>query len=173
MGRIAPVVLLSLLALPVMAQQQGPSWGVMVGSSSYSQTGYSFDMPTITGRLAHDLTPWLAAEGRLAYGASDTNNNVGMGINWLAGAYLKASIETIERLHVTAYGGYTSIDTAAEVSGRTTSVNKGGVSGGLGLDFYASTRNGINIEWMRYFDDTLRSANTTIDHVGIGYFQKF
>jgi hypothetical protein len=170
MSRFAIVCALSLVTLPAMAQQKGLSYGVMLGSSNYSQTGYSFDMPTITGRVIYNHNSWLGAEARLGYGDSATSNGVDMGIDWLAGGYLKASIETIDRLYVTAYGGYTSLDTTA-TPGST--VNKGSASGGVSLDFYADQSSGLNVEWMRYFDGTLRGANTTIDHIGIGYFQKF
>jgi len=173
MSRFAIVCALSLVSLPAMAQPKGFSWGLMFGSTNYSQTGFSFDMPTITGRAIYNLNSWLGVEGRLAYGESDTDNGIDMGMDGLGGGYLKISVETIERLYVTAYGGYATFDTTAEVGGVSTTVNKSGASAGVSFDFYASPSNGLNIEWMRYFDDTLRGVDTTIDHIGIGYFQKF
>lgn len=173
MSRFAIVCALFLVTSPVMAQQKGPSWGVMLGSSNYSDaSNYSVDMTTITGRGIYNLNSWLGVEGRLAYGDSSSSKGVSLGINWLAGGYLKASWEVIERLNITAYGGYTEADTTAK-GGGTSTVTDGSPSAGLSFDFYANSSSGLNIEWMRYLDSTARGADYTIDHIGVGYFQKF
>lgn len=174
MSRFAIVCALFLAASPVMAEQNELSWGVMLGSSNYSDaSNYSADMTTITGRGMYDINSWLGAEGRLAYGNSGSSNGVSIGINWLTGAYLKVSWEVIERLKITAYGGYTVADTTAKGSGGQSTVTDDSPSAGLSLDFYANASSGLNIEWMRYLDSTARGADYTIDHIGIGYFQRY
>lgn len=173
MSRLAIVCALCVVTSPVMADQKGVSWGVMLGSSNYSEPGFSFDMPTITGRLSYNVNRFIDVEARLAYGDSNSDNGVSMGINWLTGAYAKARWEVLERLYVTAIGGYTFADTTAKGAGWSSSVTDDGISGGLGLDFYADSSSGINVEWMRYLDSTLRGADYTLEHIGIGYFQKF
>lgn len=175
MSRLAIICALSLVTSPVLADQKGLSWGVMLGSSNYSEpNGFSLDMTTITGRAFYSLAPWLDVEGRLAYGDSGSSNDISLGINWLAGGYLKARWEVIERLYVNAYGGYTAADTTAKAAGGGSStVTDDGASVGVSFDFYASPSNGLNIEWMRYLDSSARGTNYTLDHIGVGYFQKF
>ncbi len=174
MSRFVIICALSLVTLPAMAQQKGPSWGVMLGSSNYSNTdNYSFDMTTITGRAIYNINSWLGAEGRLAYGDSSSSKGVSLGINWLTGGYLKASWEVIDRLNVTAYGGYTALDTTAKWASGTSNVTDDGFSAGLSLDFYADSSIGLNIEFMRYIDGVAYGADYTLDHIGIGYFQRF
>ena len=174
MSRFAMVCLLSLAtAAPVMAQEREFSWGIMGGSNNYSQKNFSFDMASVTGRLSYNLNQIIDVEARLAYGANTSSNGVSMGINWLTGAYAKARWEVMERLYVTALGGYTIANTTAKQSTGELSETDGGLGGGLGLDFYADRSSGLNMEWIRYFDSTRYGANYTIDHVGVGYFQKF
>ena len=174
MSRFVIICALSLITLPAMAQQKGPSWGVMLGSSNYSDaSNYSADMTTITGRAIYNINSWLGTEGRLAYGDSGSSNGVSVGINWLTGGYLKASWEIIDRLNVTAYGGYTALDITAKTAGGTSSVTDDGFSVGLSLDFYADSSSGLNIEFMRYIDSVAYGADYKLDHIGIGYFQRF
>ena len=174
MSRFAIVCTLFLVAaMPAMAQEGETFWGIMVGGNSYSQKGFSFEMPSITGRLSYNVNHFVDVEARLGYGGNTSSNGVSMGMNWLAGAYAKARWEVMERLYVTAIGGYTMANTTAKQATGRLSETDGSLGGGLGLDFYADRHSGLNMEWVRYFDSTRYGANYTIDHVGVGYFQKF
>lgn len=174
MSRFAIVCALSLAALPVMADEGRSSWGVMVGGSNYeTDDGFKFDIATLTGRLNYRLNSLLDLEARLAWGDSNSDGGAKLGINWLTGAYAKARWEVIERLYVTGMGGFTAANTTSRTAAGSASETDGGLSIGVGLDFYADSSSGINVEWIRYMDGTSYGDHFTLDHMGVGYFQKF
>lgn len=174
MSRLAIVCALCVVTSPVMAEQKGVSWGVMLGSSNYeTDNGYAFEIATVTGRVSYNLNKFLDVEARLGWGDSNSDGGASLGINWLTGAYAKARWEVMERLYVTAIGGYTIADTTVKSAAGRSTESDNGLSAGLGLDFYADSSSGLNVEYLRYLDSTAHGADYTLDHIGIGYFQKF
>ncbi len=167
---------LFLISSSVLAQGESMYYGVTLGGSEYEEVGYSADMPTLTGRLGYEIDHskyTLGGEARLGYGHKGSFNNADIKMTWLISALGKASWQVMDRVFITGYAGYTMADTKATTTLGSSKITDGSFSYGLSFDLYANSEHGLNFEWIRFLDGTMRGADYTVDYIGLGYFSRF
>jgi len=177
MPRIALVFcFLFIISSPVLAQTTNKYYGIALGNSGYEEIGYSAYMTTLTGRLGYELDYSkfiFGAEARLGYGQKAVFNDVYIQMDWLISALGKASLQAMDRVYLTAYGGYTMADTKATTVIGSSKITDNTLSYGFSIDLYASREHGLSLEWMRFLDGAMRGADYTVEYFGLGYFSRF
>ena len=164
-------------ASPVLAQQKGLYGGVMVGNHRYETLDFGFDMLAVTGRLGYEFTRNLAAEGRVAVSLEGSSRSADAQADLLLGAYGKFSWYPSRDMLFDVYGlvGFSGAQMTVQLAEGTDEADDDdvGLSFGVGMDFFADEKHGINLEWVRYLDGTLFDENYTLDHWGVGYVRRF
>ena len=159
-----------------LAQGSGLYGGVMVGNHRYETEDFGFDMLTLTGRLGYEFTRNLAAEGRVAVSTEGSSKSADAQSDILFGGYGKFSWYPSRKMLFDIYGlaGFSATQMTFQLQGDDErDDDDAGLSFGVGMNFFADENHGINIEWIRYLDGTMFNADYTLDHLGIGYVQRF
>lgn len=142
------------------------------GASTRFQEDKNLKLPALADRAGYDFNEWFGVEGRtgttgaLGADAESTtprfisalarvgwrSKDAGLGAYGLAG-YSQARLEA--EAHAP---GITLRDETAE-----------DFSYGGGIEVFFSEYNGMNVEYMRYLDE----SESTLEHIGVGYVRRF
>lgn len=136
--------------------------------------GEELNPDAIVLRAGIEMYDWLGLEARGGVGLSDDSTSVaGIGrasaeIDWLYGAYARVGVPVMDVAMPYVIGGWTRIEGEAELStggvGTSTSGNVDDVSWGAGVDLNVSETVALNLEYMRYIDD----SSDEVSALGLG-----
>ena len=138
---------------------------------------FDADIGALIGHGGYDINQFLAVEGELAIGIDDEEVSAGgfdanLGLNYLVGAYGKASYPLVETVSVYARAGIVNAELEAEVSGpggsASATESDTGYALGLGADAFLGDHGGIRFDYTRYDIEDLEA-----DAFSIGYKFRF
>ncbi len=171
------ILLIFLAAMPMSAHAEKDKayWGIMLGSVEYDDPIAKIYGTGLSGRVGYDFITYLGIEGRLL--TSSAGNDAGitnLKVDYMASLFGKLNIPMNKTRTFNFYGllGYSAMKMSYSL-GRDLYFTDNGLSYGLGFDFYADDRNGFNIEWVRYLDQTKSGTDYTVSQLGIGYIRRF
>lgn len=176
-------LLLSLLLVcvqPLTVNAGEYYWGLMGGSTSFSDDSSEYEVGTMTGRLGYRHNSYVGAEvrGALSAGADKSTElfgSVEFDVGPVYSAFVKGSVSPTEDGRIELYGllGYSSAEMEVTGPGVSATASKSGPAFGVGVDLYASNEHGLFFEWLRLQEGTAWGADYTLEHVGLGYIRYF
>ncbi len=142
------------------AQAEDGYYGGNFSFLKYSEQGVSDDasLTAIYGRLGTSFNENFSGELRVGLGMGDDSVefdglDVGVELDSMYGAYVRAGAPVSESFFPYIVFGYTRGEITASVSGfGSASASESDVSFGLGSDISVSQRVSINLEYMNYLD---------------------
>ena len=168
-------ILLPAFSLPTYAANGYA--GLSVGDANYQESGTSLDALSLTARLGVRLNRFVEFEARMATSSNESDGTNDFRLNYLAGAYAKINVLSPASSRFSAYiiGGGTYVRVRHGTSLNPVTDNDSSVSYGLGIDLFGNEHTALNLEWMRYGDSKIGTANTdyTLDILSIGVVHHF
>ena len=168
-------ILLLLFSLPSYAANGYA--GLSVGDANYQESGTSLDVLSLTARLGLRLNRFIEFETRLATSSSASNGTNDFQLVYLAGAYAKLNLLSPASSHFSAYiiGGGTYVRARHGTSLNPVTDTDSSGAYGLGIDLFGNERTALNLEWMRYGEGKIGTANNdyTFDILSIGLVHHF
>ncbi len=168
-----------LVGLSFSAHAGNGYLGLSVGNQNYQEPdiGTSVHALALTGRLGYRLARFLDVEARIGSGLEADDGNRAFRPQYLAGIYAKLNWQPMSNRHFELYvvGGKTRIRAAIGPVGNTLIENDDATSYGLGIDLFGNRTTALNLEWMRYGDGEIGTANTAyaLDVLSIGLVHHF
>jgi hypothetical protein len=176
----------------IFAESAGISGNAYVGihfsGMRYEQgDGYNVHQSMIGLRGGYEIANHFGIEGQLSTGLQDDefanptlldpNRVVTVGVDYLAGLYLRGSIFLWDpRARLYGLAGVTRGKITQDVIGSTITETKDQTdpSYGFGFEFYGDERNAVSIEFMRYLKgDDSNGINYNLDAFNLGYVHRF
>ena len=160
----------------------GPYIGGSVGQFVYQEDGVDTLYPTAFAfRLGVPIAPFLAVEGRIGTGITDSDytnvdgTDVKVGVDRLAAGYLKGSLPIAPRFSVYGLAGIASTRLRFTSPGLPDGIsNDTSFSFGAGGDVQLRGGTTLNFEWARLRSvDTDVDGNATGDMVSVGLVWHF
>lgn len=141
-------------------------------------TGYEFEVEGGAIRVGHEFNNYLAIEGQIGLTNDDEYLGVDTGIDYFVGLYARGNLFLFNP-SARVYGliGVTHAKFTATLSDDHFSISDSesdtALAYGVGIEFYGNSRNGINLELMRYMDGKENDIDYTLDAVNLGYIHRF
>ena len=173
------IALLLLLTMPLtaVADDADAYWGVMLGKTDYEDPTVDLSLLSFTGRFGYEFGKFLSLEGRLLFSGGESKAGVvdDLKIEYLGNVSAKVNLPLGDAKRVNLYGvvGYSTWKISYNSAGTDTYFTDDGVSYGVGIDLFADSINGINLEWVRYADNTKDGVDYTLDSFALGYVRRF
>lgn len=165
-----------LLSLPFSAQAGEYYYGVMLGNTTYEQSGASISSGAVSGKLGYRHNDWLSAEVHAGIGGGGSANSVDYDLNWLTSAFVKLSWAAVDdgRIRLYALGGYSAAEMEFTNATTISTASVDGASFLIGMDLFANRNHGIFIQAGRYLDGNLSAGSAyTLDGISLGYISNF
>ncbi len=173
--KFLPLAAAALFLSSLSAQAEGLYLGVSVGDSNFQQPGNTFHGLNLTGHLGYRIASFLDIEARLASSTGDTTNNYEYQLLYMGSAFAKLNWQPMASKHFELYGmiGGSYLQLRTGPTGATTDDGDVSLSYGFGIALFGSETDSLNLEWVRYGDDTLNDVDYTLDNLNIGYVHHF
>lgn len=173
---ILSTAVLSLFAVPAMAQTS-PSSPTYYGTIGYSQLdGSQGDLGAVTGRLGAQFTPHLGVEGEVSFGVRDDDFTVA-GVNgtiehqYDVALYGVATLPLSPGFELFARAGYGKTELKAKIAGFSDTADGESWNYGAGANFFLDYQNGIRADWTRR--DFTGSNAGEADVYSVSYIRRF
>jgi hypothetical protein len=147
-----------LLSNHVLAEND-PKTYAEIGYSliSYKEPGFTASPTAIRGIIGYEISPNLAAEAMLGFGAADSTQtiqglNVAFSIGTMSGVYLKPKIALSDDFEIFGRFGYAKSGAEASVVGYTLTSSGDDFSYGGGAKFRLTQNTDAVIDYMSYYD---------------------
>lgn len=170
------ISLLLFVAMPgiALAANNNFYWGAMVGKSEYEDPLANSSLLSITGRFGFSLFPFLDIEGRVATSGSESNSTIdNLQVDYLGNVSAKLNFPISNRVNLYGIGGISAWRISYDNAGIQTQFTGDGLSYGIGIELFADENNGLNLEYVRYADETQDGTAYELNHWGLGYVQRF
>ena len=175
--KFIPLTAILLLAFSLPSHAANGYAGLSVGDANYQESGTSLDALSLTARLGLRLNRFIEFEARLATSSSESTGTNDFQLVYLAGAYAKLNILAPASSHFSLYitGGGTYVRATHGTSLNPVTDNDSSGSYGLGIDLFGNEQTALNLEWMRYGDSKIGTADNdyTLDILSIGIVHHF
>ena len=168
------------LSSAVLVHAQPAGWqglyaGATVSRIAYKEEGFSTAYPVaIGGKFGKQFNPNFAIEGRIGFGVSDDEVDVGglpvkLEIDNYYGVYLKGMLPVSTAASLYGLLGYTRAKLTASAAGFSSSDSESDISFGAGAEFAVSQTAAISVEWARL----LKGDGYKVDGLTLGVNFKF
>lgn len=179
--RILPILAISLLALPVAADNlRGYYAGANLGfvdANTLDASGNATQFSALEFHGGYKYNSWLGGEARVGFGMSGesySNNNgsqiteIDLSLDHYESIYYRAeSANTVAKL----YGlvGFSNVQATMEEDGESTSSSDSGLSYGFGVGFVMNEKSNLNFEYRQL----LNSGDNEFSIVSLGFDYRF
>lgn len=150
--------------------------GIQVASAGFDE-GIG-DTHGLILKVGHEFNNYLAIEGHLGSYTSEQLSGFSDGdkirVEYVAGIYGRGNLFIFDP-SARIYGliGVTYSSVSVKVSGVSESAQEAELSYGIGIELYGNSRNGINLELIRYSDGRINDLDYTFDSMNLGYIHRF
>jgi outer membrane immunogenic protein len=154
---------------------QGLYGGVGLTRAAYKEEGFPTAYPMVlSGRIGKQFTPNFAVEGRLGFGVTDDDVDVGgvpvnLEIDYYFGVYGKGILPLSSQASVYGLIGITQAKLTASAGGFSVTDSDNDLSYGIGGEFAFSQTVSATLEWARL----LKGDGYKIDGISIAVNFKF
>ena len=164
-----------LLSVPLSAQAGEYYYGLMLGNTTYEQSGAKISSSGVSGKLGYRHNNWLSAEVHGGLGGGGSANAVSYDLNWLTSAFVKLSWSAVDdgRIQLYALGGYSSAEMEFTSATTVSTTTVDGPSFVIGMDLFANREHGMFVQMGRYLDGNLGGTAYTLDGMSLGYISNF
>ncbi|MFT3905049.1 MAG: porin family protein [Steroidobacteraceae bacterium] len=151
-----------------------PYIGASVGELIYSEPGLETLYPSAFNfRLGVPLSRYLAIEGRVGTGFSDTRtyvdgDPVDVGIDSMYAGYLKGSLPLAPQFSLYGLAGAAHTNLEVKSDGQSSHFQESSFSFGVGGDYWLNRDMALNVEWVRTMRDGFDDDGYTGDLLTVG-----
>ena len=139
---------------------------------------FEFEVEGGAIRVGHEFNNYFAIEGQAGLTNEDEYSGVDTGIDYFVGLYARGNLFLFDpKARVYGLIGVTHAKFTATLDTDHFSTSESdtdtALAYGLGVELYLDSRNGLNLELMRYMDGSEDDIDYTLDSFNIGYIHRF
>jgi len=151
---LAAGALFAVMSLPAQAQQT-----VYVGIDLQNwffdpDNGSTLSDFGVRGKVGAKVADQISLEAHLATGGSDRDRDNSVKLDYLAGLFLRGDIPITRFTSLYGLVGFTSLKLDGNNSNSRGSNTDNSVSFGAGVDFAVTTSTSLNVDYIRYVNDS-------------------
>lgn len=142
------------------------------------QTNFEFEVEGGALRVGHEFNNYFAIEAQAGLTNDDDYLGIDTGIEYFVGIYARGNLFLFDpKARIYGLIGVTHAKFTAQLNldhySDSVSDTDTALAYGVGVEIYGNSRNGVNLEYMRYMDGSENDIDYTLDSINVGYIHRF